>query len=138
MALLQQKVRHTERKRSEPTAALIRKLEITAPLAPEEKAVLLRLPLRLKTVATHQDIARAGDSPSESCPIVAGFAHRYILTAEGKRQTLSFHIAGDILDLQSLHIDVMDHSLATLVPSSLVFIQHNDRLCCINLSSHRM
>jgi hypothetical protein len=36
-----------------------------------------------------------------------------------KRQILSFHIAGDIPDLQSLHIDVMDHSLATLAPSSL-------------------
>jgi CRP-like cAMP-binding protein len=69
---------------------------------------------------------RAGDTPSESCLIVAGFACRYILTAEGKRQILSFHIAGDIPDLQSLHIDVMDHSLATLAPSSLAFIQHND------------
>jgi CRP-like cAMP-binding protein len=108
------------------TAALIRKLESTAPLAPEEKAALLRLPLRLKTVATHQDIVRAGDSPSESCLIVAGFAYRYIVTAEGKRQILSFHISGDIPDLQSLHLDVMDHSLATLVPSSLAFIPHND------------
>jgi CRP-like cAMP-binding protein len=105
---------------------LIRKLESIAPLAPEEKAALLRLPLRLKTVAAHQDIVRAGDTPSESCLIVAGFACRYILTAEGKRQILSFHIAGDIPDLQSLHIDVMDHSLATLAPSSLAFIQHDD------------
>jgi CRP-like cAMP-binding protein len=108
------------------TAALIRKLESIATLTAEKKAALLRLPLRLKTVAAHQDIVRAGDSPSESCLIVAGFACRYILTAEGKRQILSFHIAGDIPDLQSLHIDVMDHSLATLAPSSLAFIQHND------------
>jgi len=107
-------------------AALLRKLESIAPLAPEEKAALLRLPLRLKTVAAHQDIVRAGDTPSESCLIVAGFACRYSLTAEGKRQILSFHIAGDIPDLQSLHIDVMDHSLATLAPSSLAFIQHDD------------
>jgi CRP-like cAMP-binding protein len=108
------------------TAALIRKLESIAPLMPEEKAALLRLPLRLRTVATHQDIVLAGNTPSESCLIVQGFACRYILTAEGKRQILSFHIAGDIPDLQSLHIDVMDHSLATLVPSSLAFIQHDD------------
>jgi CRP-like cAMP-binding protein len=67
-----------------------------------------------------------GDSSSESCLIVAGFACRYILTAEGKRQILSFHIGGDIPDLQSLNINVMDHSLATLAPSSLAFIQHND------------
>jgi CRP-like cAMP-binding protein len=108
------------------TAALIRKLESIAPLAPEEKAALLRLPLRLKTLPAHQDIVRAGDSPSESCLIVAGFAYRYILTAKGKRQILSFHISGDILDLQSLHLSVMDHSLATLAPSSLAFIPHDD------------
>src|SRR5919112_4918543 len=98
------------------TIALICKLESIAPLTPEEKATVQRLPLRLKTLAAHQDIVRAGDSPSESCLIVAGFACRYNITAEGKRQILSFHIASDIPNLQSLHIDVMDHSLATLAP----------------------
>jgi CRP-like cAMP-binding protein len=108
------------------TTALIRKLESIAPLAPEEKAALLRLPLRLKTVAARQDIVREGDTSSECCLIVEGFACRYNLTAEGKRQILSFHISGDILDLQTLHLSVMDHSLATLAPSSLAFIPHDD------------
>src|SRR5688572_2740544 len=108
------------------TFALIRKLESIAPLAPEEKAALLRLPLRLKTVPADQDIVREGDTPSECCLIVEGFACRYYLTDGGKRQIHSFHIAGDIPDLQSLHLDVMDHSLGTLVPSKLAFIQHDD------------
>jgi hypothetical protein len=42
--------------------ALIRKLESIAPLAPEDKAALLRLPLRLKAVAADQDIVREGDT----------------------------------------------------------------------------
>jgi CRP-like cAMP-binding protein len=107
-------------------AALLRKLESIASLAPEERAALLRLPLRLKTVATHQDIVREGDSPSECCLIVEGFACRYTLTDGGRRQILSFHISGDIPDLQSLHLTIMDHSLGTLVPSKLAFIQHDD------------
>jgi CRP-like cAMP-binding protein len=106
--------------------ALIRKLESIAPLSPEEKVALMRLPLRLKTVAAHQDIVSEGDMPSESCLIVEGFACRYILTEEGKRQILSFHISGDIPDLQSLHLSVMDHSLGTVVPCRLAFIQHDD------------
>jgi CRP-like cAMP-binding protein len=106
--------------------ALIRKLESIAPLSPEEKVALMRLPLRLKTVAAHQDIVSQGDTPSESCLIVEGFACRYILTEEGKRQILSFHISGDIPDLQSLHLSVMDHSLGTVVPCRLAFIQHED------------
>lgn len=107
-------------------AALIRKLESIAPLVPEEEAALLRLPLRLKTVAADQDIVREGDTPSECCLIVEGFACRYNITDEGKRQILSFHIGGDIPDLQSLHLKVMDHSLGTLVPSKLAFVQHDD------------
>jgi CRP-like cAMP-binding protein len=108
------------------TTALIRKLESIAPLTPEEKAALQRLPLRLKTVAADQDIVSEGDTPSECCLLVEGFACRYNVTAQGKRQILSFHISGDIPDLQSLHLDVMDHSLGTLIPCKLAFIRHDD------------
>jgi CRP-like cAMP-binding protein len=108
------------------TLALIRKLESIAPLAPDEKAAILRLPLRLKTVAADQDIVREGDTPSECGLIVEGFACRYNVTAEGKRQILSFHISGDIPDLQSLHLSIMDHSLGTLIPCKLAFIPHDD------------
>jgi CRP-like cAMP-binding protein len=108
------------------TAALIRKLESIAPLAPEEKAALLRLPLRLRAIAADQDIVQEGNTPSECCLLVEGFACRYNVTTQGRRQILSFHISGDIPDLQSLHLGVMDHSVATLVPSQLAFIQHDD------------
>jgi len=108
------------------TFALIRKLESMAPLLPDERAALLRLPLRLKTLPADQDIVREGDTPAESCLIVEGFACRYNLTDGGRRQILSFHISGDIPDLQSLHLTIMDHSLGTLVPSKLAFIQHDD------------
>ena len=108
------------------STALIRKLESIAPLAPEEKAALQRLPLRLKTVAADQDIVSEGDTPSECCLLVEGFACRYNVTVQGKRQILSFHISGDIPDLQSLHLSVMDHSLGTLIPCKLAFVRHDD------------
>jgi CRP-like cAMP-binding protein len=107
------------------TRALIRKLDSIAQLTPEEKAAILRLPLSLRTLPGGRDIVSEGDTPSECCLLVEGLACRYFLTAEGKRQILSFHIAGDIPDLQSLHIEVMDHSLATLVPCKLAFIRHD-------------
>jgi CRP-like cAMP-binding protein len=81
------------------TAVLLRKLESIAPLAPEEKAALLRLPLRLRAIAADQDIVREGDVPTECCLLVEGFACRYNVTSKGKRQILSFHISGDILNL---------------------------------------
>jgi CRP-like cAMP-binding protein len=44
---------------------------------------------------------------------------------DGARQIFSFHIAGDLPDLQSLHLKTMDHSLAALVPSRVTFVQHD-------------
>ena len=37
-----------------------------------------------------------------------------------------FHIAGDIPDLQSLHVPAMDHSLATVTKATVAFILHED------------
>jgi CRP-like cAMP-binding protein len=42
----------------------------------------------------------------------------------GKRQIFSFHIPGDIPDLQTLHLQVMDHNVGTLVLSKVAFISH--------------
>jgi CRP-like cAMP-binding protein len=108
------------------TLALIRKLETIASLTAEEKAALLRLPMRLQTVPPRHDIVVEGDAPSECCLVVEGFVCRYTLTAEGKRQIHSFHIPGDIPDLQSLHLAVMDHSLGTIIASKLAFIAHEN------------
>lgn len=107
-------------------AALVRKLKSIAPLPPEEEAALHRLPLRLRAVPADQDVLREGDAATECCLVIEGFVCRYNLTRKGRRQIHSFHIAGDIPDLQSLHLKVMDHSLGTLVPSQLAFIHHDD------------
>src|SRR5215213_7384833 len=108
-----------------PTStALIHKLESILVLSEDEKDVLRKLSGTIKTVGPRQDLVREGDRPSECCLILEGFAYRYKLTDEGKRQIFSFHIPGDIPDLQSLHLDVMDHSLMTMTPSKLAFIPH--------------
>jgi CRP-like cAMP-binding protein len=40
---------------------------------------------------------------------------------------MSFHTSGDIPDLQSLHLKILDHSIAAVgVPAMLAFIQHQD------------
>jgi CRP-like cAMP-binding protein len=103
---------------------LIRKLESIADLTVEEKQALLELPMTIKKIGPDEDIVRDGDRPSECCLLVTGFACRYKLTQEGKRQIMSFHIPGDIPDLQSLFLDVMDHSLGTLVASTVGMIPH--------------
>jgi CRP-like cAMP-binding protein len=104
---------------------LIRKLQSIGPLADDERDCVLDLPLSIKEVGPDQDIVREGDRPSECCLVIEGFTCRYKLTADGKRQIFSFHTPGDIPDLQSLHLRVMDHSLKTITPCKVAFMPHD-------------
>ncbi|MFD0464198.1 Crp/Fnr family transcriptional regulator [Microvirga aerilata] len=56
---------------------------------------------------------------------MSGFACTYKTTAQGKRQIVSFVIAGDIPDLQSLHLKVLDNSFSTISPCSVGFVTHD-------------
>jgi CRP-like cAMP-binding protein len=106
------------------TSMLIRKLESIATLSDAERRAIEGLPLRISVLEARQDIARDGDKPSHCCLVVDGWVCRYKLLSEGKRQIVSFHIAGDTPDLQSLHLHTMDHSLATVTNATLAFIPH--------------
>jgi CRP-like cAMP-binding protein len=69
---------------------------------------------------------REGDQPSRSCLILSGFACTYKITAQGKRQIVSFNLPGDIPDLQSLHLKVLDNSISTISQCRVGFITHED------------
>lgn len=105
-------------------ARLIRKLRSIADLSPDAVRAVERLPLRLRELPADSDIVSEGDQPTECCLIVEGWVARYKLLARGQRQIMSFHIAGDIVDLQGLHLKVMDHSLCALTPCGVAFIPH--------------
>ena len=103
---------------------VVRRLESITTLSDEERAAVRALPMMVRHLKADQDIVREGDRPSQCCAILDGFVCRYKIVGDGKRQIMAFYIAGDIPDLQSLHIDVMDHSLGTLAASKVGFIQH--------------
>ena len=103
---------------------LLRKLTSIADLSDADKQALLSLPMRVEALPADTDIVRDGDRPSESCLVLDGFVCRYKLLPDGRRQIMSFHTPGDIPDLQSLHLGVMDHSVGTLVPTKVAFISH--------------
>ncbi|MBD2745332.1 Crp/Fnr family transcriptional regulator [Microvirga sp. BT688] len=107
-----------------PNGLMIRKLDSIFPLSDEEEQALARLPMQIAAYKADQDIVRIGDRPSQSCLLLEGFTCVYKITAEGKRQIVAFHVPGDIPDLQSLHLKVMDNSLATVSPCTLGFIPH--------------
>ncbi len=112
-------------------AVLITKLESTLRLTDAERHALERLPMQVQALRADQDIVRVGDQPSRSCLVLSGYTATYKMTGEGKRQIHAWHIAGDIPDLQSLHLKVMDNSIITLTPCRVGFItpEHLRELC---------
>ena len=106
-------------------ARLILQLGSIAVLDDADRLALSGLPFRLKTITENRDIAREGSRRTESCLVLDGLVCRYKMVAGGRRQILSFHFSGDMPDLQSLHLDVMDHSLAALTAVRVAFIPHD-------------
>jgi CRP-like cAMP-binding protein len=114
-----------------PQTLMIRKLDSIFPLSEEEKQALQDLPMQITVFKADQDIVRIGDRPSQCCLLLEGYTCVYKLTSEGKRQIMALHVPGDIPDLQSLHLKVLDNSIATICPCTVGFIQHEDlrRMC---------
>jgi CRP-like cAMP-binding protein len=107
-----------------PVHPLVRKLESIFTLSDEEKAALEAMPMQIVNLRADQDIVREGDRPTRSCLLLEGFSCFFKMTGDGNRQIMAFSLPGDIPDLLSLHLDVMDNSLGTLTPCKVGFIQH--------------
>ena len=108
-----------------PMSPLLRKFESVTILTDVERAAIEALPVRVRVLRPRQDIVRDGDLATQCCLILEGWAYRYKILSEGRRQIFSFHIAGDIPDLQSLHIPLMDHTLGTITQATVAFIPHD-------------
>src|SRR5918998_3387086 len=104
---------------------VIRKIETFTALSDEEKRALVSALGPAKEVGADEDIVFDGDRPSHSCVILEGFACRYKLLEDGRRQIMSFQIAGDMCDLHSFILGEMDHSIGTLTPCKIAFIPHS-------------
>lgn len=107
---------------------LVRRLERIGHLSDEERHAVENLSAKIQTLGPRQDIVCEGEKPTHCCLLVEGWAFRYKIFGEGRRQILSFHVPGDIPDLHSLHIEAMDHSLAALPEATIAFIPHTNLL----------
>ena len=104
--------------------ALIKRLRKSDDISEDDIQEINALPITVKEYAAERAVVSDGDRATECCLIVEGFCVRSKTIADGKRQILSIHIAGEIPDLMSLFLHVMDHDLSTMTPSTLGFINH--------------
>lgn len=90
----------------------------------EERTVLDQMIGQTQKVIAGADIVREGAEPIESCLMLDGFAARYHLLTDGGRNISAIHIAGDFLDLHSLLLSPMDHSVIALSDCTVSMVPH--------------
>ncbi|WOI52911.1 Crp/Fnr family transcriptional regulator [Parvularcula sp. LCG005] len=72
------------------------------------------------TYEAHQDIIRAGENAETVFYLQSGWALRYRMLDDGRRQIINFMLPGDVFDLQSLGNLAADHSVTTVVKTEVV------------------
>jgi CRP-like cAMP-binding protein len=85
-----------------------------------------------KELKPNDDLIRQGDDPSVSALVLSGLVARYHLLPNGGRQYLSFHMAGDMPDSQSLFIDQMDHAVCAIGTATVASLPHRQLIALFN------
>lgn len=101
---------------------LIRKLEHGARFVDADRAVLENISRKMRKIPPNQDIIAEGTRPENVHVIMDGFACRYKLLSDGKRQIMAFLVPGDFCDLHVAILGEMDHSIGTPWGCSIVEI----------------
>ena len=105
-----------------PNNLLLRKLSSQGPLPARDRQLIEAVPFQMREVGPDVDLVREGDRPTHCLMIQEGFCCRYKTLADGRRQILSFGVAGDFLDLPGLVLDRIDHNICTLTSSKIATV----------------
>ncbi len=108
-----------------PSASLVRRLSSIYSLSSSDIDALHALPIVTRKVGADKDVIRHGDRPTQCCLVIDGIAAMYKITGPGRRQILNFYLPGDMPDLHSLHLGVMDAGISSLTPCTFGLIQHD-------------
>lgn len=107
-----------------PLGALVRKLGGADRLSKADRYAIERLPVTIRMVGPQQDIVPEGCPSSSCCIVLDGWTCCYQMLNEGRRPILSFHIPGDMPDLQGLHLSDTDFGMAALTAATVAFVPH--------------
>ncbi|RYE07779.1 MAG: Crp/Fnr family transcriptional regulator [Hyphomicrobiales bacterium] len=103
----------------------LRKLELRDTLTVAEREALAACAESESDYPAGADLVREGDRPLESMLVTRGFTTRYRDSADGNRQIGAIHVPGDFVDLQSLILKHMDHSVGALSDCHVVKFPHS-------------
>ncbi len=104
------------------TEHLVRKLERFCPLSEDEKRLLNASMGGERHFAPREDLIHERKQTEGIFVIVEGFACRYKILPDGRRQIVGLLLPGDMCDLRVFLLKQMDHSICALSPVATTII----------------
>jgi CRP-like cAMP-binding protein len=115
---------------------LLKKFEQYAPLTDSDIEAILSWPYKLVEYGPGEVMAREGDELGESAVLLKGYTFRQKHLEDGGRQIVAMQIAGDFIDLHSLVLKPLDHSIAAVGPVLTAKIPHEEIVKAMERSPH--
>ncbi|UYW33148.1 Crp/Fnr family transcriptional regulator [Methylorubrum extorquens] len=91
----------------------VRKLDALAPLHAADKVALAAIEADAQHFPSGTDLIPDGGRAEGMIVLVEGYACRYKLRKNGRRQIIAYLVPGDVCDLDALGLDRMDHAIGT-------------------------
>lgn len=101
---------------------LARKLEGFEALSEHDRWALNALVPRVREIGPGVDLINEGDIPESVHLVIDGFACRYKILPDGRRQIMAYLVPGDFCDLNVFILDEMDHNIGTISRCQVVDI----------------
>lgn len=102
-----------------PAVALLRRIELFAPLGPDERQGVCEIPWRVRRLAAGETLVDEHEPSGGVTLVLAGLMARYRILADGRRPILGFSTPGDLCDLSCFVLHRMDHAIGAIGATSV-------------------
>ena len=108
-----------------PLDAFLQMLLLHSKLSGVEQEEILGLSGRAVRVRNRSDIVSPGQTVDHACLIAEGLVARFDQMRDGRRQTTSLHLPGEMCDLHSVVQPTASWSLTALTDATVIFVPHS-------------
>lgn len=110
---------------AEAVAPLLLKLRARDVVSSEEEEVLRASVAEIRQHPGGRTIVRSGTTLSASTLLVEGVVCRYKDLADGQRQIMELHVAGDFVDLHGFLLKQLDHNVGAMTAVKVAMVPHD-------------
>src|SRR5688500_441270 len=115
----------TDAHAADAVAGLLLKLRARDLIGREEEEVLRSSVSEIREYPAGRTIVRTGTTLSASTLLVEGIVCRYKDLADGQRQIMELHVAGDFVDLHGFLLKQLDHNVGAMTAVKVAMVPHD-------------